>query len=48
MLYNLNLYSTVCQLYVSKTGKRKKESQPTNPNIIHGKSFVLVTKAMWS
>ena len=26
MLYTLNLYSAVCQLYVSKAGRRKKNS----------------------
>ena len=24
MLYTLNLYKTICQLYLSKTGKKKK------------------------
>ena len=28
MLYTLNLYITVCQSYLSKTGRKKKEYLP--------------------
>ena len=26
MLYNLNVYSAVCQLYLNETGKKKKKA----------------------
>ena len=32
MLYTLNLYSAVCQLYLSKTGRKKLK---TNTDIYH-------------
>ena len=30
MLYTLNLYSAVCQVYLNKTGRRKKQNSVTH------------------
>ena len=33
MLYTLNIYNTICQLYLSKTGKNKEKEEKEIENI---------------
>ena len=42
MLYTLNLYSAICQLYLNKTKRRKKEKSYTGiDNFARQNTYVL-------